>query len=167
MPRQILVGESKSETNVRLSVAPRTESEQKAELRQQQVNKMMLDRLLRKPRSEEYMNAMKKLDAGGHVCNQKQVEKIIAAIKNEFPEIEVAGVMLGTVAVCYLGVPYEVHTLDLAGGIITHYKKGEALPAGMEKARSLAMRGGYAFVEVYLDCCRAVSGNGTVSVIPC
>ena len=30
--------------------------------------------------------------------------------------------------------PYEVHTLDLTGGIIEHYKTGETLPDGLEKA---------------------------------
>ncbi|MDO4167932.1 MAG: hypothetical protein Q4D32_11070, partial [Eubacteriales bacterium] len=72
----------------------------------------------------------------------------------------------GCVSVCYLGEPYEVHTIDMKGGILEHYKKGQKLPDGMEKARGIALRGGYAFVEVYIDCCRAVSGNGTVSVIP-
>ena len=35
----------------------------------------------------------------------------------------------------------------------------------MSPLRRLA--GGYAFIEVYADCCRAVSENGTVSVISC
>ena len=59
-----------------------------------------------------------------------------------------------------------LHTLDLTGGIIEHYKTGETLPDGLEKARTIAMRGGYEFIEVYKDCCRAVSASGYVSVIP-
>ena len=75
--------------------------------------------------------------------------------------------MKSWMAVCYLGKPYEVHTLDVTGGIIEHYQTGQILPNGMEKARSIALRGGYEFIEVYTDCCRAISSNGKVSVITC
>ena len=84
----------------------------------QQLDKMKMDRLLRKPRSKAYMDAVHRLDAGGHVHNQNKVNGIIDAIREEFPEVELAGVMLGIVSQCYLGKPYEVHTLDLGGGII-------------------------------------------------
>ena len=76
-------------------------------------------------------------------------------------------ILLGVVAKCYLGDAYEVHSLDCTGKIIQHFKKGEPLLHGMEKARGIAIRGGYAFIEVYAECCRAVSEDGTVSVIPC
>jgi len=112
------------------------------------------------------MDALGALDAGGHVHNQDKVNEIINTLKNEFPELELGGVLLGYVATCYLGKPYEVHTLDTVGGIIEHYKAGHPLPLGMEKARSIAMRGGYSTIEVYVDCCRAISSDGTVSVIP-
>ncbi len=128
-------------------------------------DKMKLDRLLRQPRSKEYMQAMKSLDAGGHVHNQNKVRGIIEAIKNEFPELELKGILLGYVSICYLGEPYEVHTLDMTGEIIEHYKKGQMLPGGLEKARGVALHGGYEFIEVYVDCCRAVSANGSVSVV--
>ena len=134
---------------------------------QQQMDKMKMDKLLRKSRSKEYLEELHKLDAGGHVHNQNKVNEIINTIRSEFPEVELAGVLLGYVAICYLGKPYEVHTLDIAGGIIEHYKAGQPLPNGLEKARSIAMRGGYDFIEVYIDCCRAISANGTVSVISC
>ena len=134
---------------------------------QQQMDKMKMDKLLRKSRSKEYMEALHKLDAGGHVHNQNKVNEIINTIRSEFPEVELAGVLLGYVAICYLGKPYEVHTLDIVGGIIEHYKAGQPSPNGLEKARSIAMRGGYDFIEVYIDCCRAISANGTVSVISC
>ena len=128
---------------------------------------MKLNRLLRKSRSKEYMEAIHSLDAGGHIHNQKKVNDIISTIKGEFPEVELTGILLGYVAICYLGKPYEVHTLDITGGIIEHYKAGHTLPNGLEKARSIAMRGGYEFIEVYADCCRAISSNGSVSVISC
>lgn len=133
----------------------------------QKLDKMKLDRLLRKSRSKEYMEAIQKLDAGGHVHNQEVINQLLDAIRTEFPEIEMTGVLLGIVAKCYLGKPYEVHILDTANQIVEHFKAGESLPYGLEKSRSIAMRGGYAFIEVYTDCCRAVSPNGSVSVIPC
>lgn len=133
----------------------------------QQIDKMKLDKLLRKSRSKEYMEAIHRLDAGGHVHNQNKVNDIINTIKGEFPEVELRGILLGYVAVCYLGKPYEVHTLDITGGIIEHYKAGQTLPNGLEKARSIAMRGGYDFIEVYVDCCRAISASGAVAVISC
>lgn len=82
------------------------------------------DRLFSDISGLEKIEAIHKLDAGGHVHNQKQVEDII-----------------------------------------NHYQSGHALPNGMEKARVLAMRGGYDCIEVYTDCCRAISSNGAVSVI--
>ena len=130
-----------------------------------QIDKMKLDRMLRQKRSKEYMDALHKLDAGGHVHNQQKVNEIIDAICQEFPEVELSGILLGYVSICYLGKPYEVHTLDMTGQIIEHYKAGETLPGGMEKARSIALRGGYEFIEVYVDCCRCVSSNGAVSVV--
>ena len=134
-------------------------------LKQPQIDKLSLDRLLRKSRSKEYMDAIQQLDAGGHVHNKKEVNEIINTIKSEFPDVDINGILLGFVAKCYLGAPYEAHTLDLVGEIIEHYKRGEILPGGLDKAKSIALHGGYDFIEVYTDCCRAISSNGSVSVI--
>lgn len=134
---------------------------------QTQMEKMKLDRLLRKKRSPAYMEALRNLDAGGHVHNQNRVREIIDTIRQEFPEVEITGILLGYVSACYLGAPYEVHVLDMAGGIVEHYKAGQPLPGGLEKARNIAMRGGYAFIEVYVDCCRAIKDDGSVAVISC
>ena len=136
-----------------------------SKLKQPQIDKLSLDRLLRKSRSKEYMDAIHQLDAGGHVHNKKEVNEIINTIKSEFPDVDINGILLGFVAKCYLGAPYEAHTLDLVGEIIEHYKRGETLPGGLDKAKSIALHGGYDFIEVYTDCCRAISSNGSVSVI--
>lgn len=164
MPRPML---SRPETKVEAESILSATQTQKNKKQNQHINKMEMDRLLRKPRSKEYMEAMQHLDAGGHVHNKKQVDDILDAIRMEFPDIEIEGVLLGYVSMCYLGEPYEVHTLDITGEIIEHFKRGETLMGGLERARSLAMRGGYAFIEVYVDCCRCVSENGTVSVVSC
>lgn len=167
MPRPMLGTPKKTEyrtENILSTTKQKTQQDNRQKA--QQMEKMKLDRLLRQPRSKEYMEALHQLDAGGHVHNQRQVEEIIDGIRKEFPEVEIEGILLGIVSICYLGKPYEVHTLDLAGGIIEHYKAGHPMPGGLEKARGIALRGGYEFVEVYVDCCRAVNSNGAVSVIP-
>ena len=77
-----------------------------------------------------------------------------------------SGVLIGILAKCYLGFPYEVHTLNFTlSSIIEHYKKGQTLPDGMEKARAMAARGVYEYIEVYTDYCCAISSDGTVSII--
>lgn len=164
MPKPML-GQPQTQTQSRIVLDEAQDRQQKQTT--QQIDKLKLDRLLRKPRSKSYMDALHKLDAGGHTHNRDKVNEIIDAIRGEFSEIEINGILLGFVSKCYLGDPYEVHTLDVTGSIIEHYKAGQTLPNGLEKARSIAMRGGYDFIEVYVDCCRAVSANGTVSVIPC
>lgn len=164
MPRPIfrpLKNEERAE--LRLSaVTPAVRQEQLSEK-----DKLRLDRLLRKKRSGDYVQAVKRLDAGGHVRNQEQVKELTERISGEFPELDMEAmkIMLGIVAKCYLGAPYEVHSLSLALQIIEHYKAGEAIPAKLEKARGLARSGRYAFIEVYTDCCRCVSDDGTVSVV--
>lgn len=162
MPKPMLrQPQTQTQSNTILSATQNQQQKRQA----QQMDKMKLDRLFRKTRSKEYMQALHKLDAGGHVHNQHKVNEIIDTIRNEFPDLEISGIMLGIVSICYLGKTYEVHTLDITGQIIEHYKSGQVLPGGLEKARSIAMRGGYDFIEVYVDCCRAVSSNGSVSVI--
>lgn len=164
MPKPMLrQPQTQTQSNTILSATQNQQQKQQT----QQMDKMKLDRLLRKTRSKEYMQALHKLDAGGHVHNQHKVNEIIDTIRNEFPEVEISGILLGFVSICYLGKPYEVHTLDMTGQIIEHYKAGQTLPGGLEKARSIALRGGYDFIEVYVDCCRCVSSNGAVSVISC
>lgn len=162
MPKPILKPLQSSNYSDNILSAVRKQ-EQKQEIKQ--MDKMKLDRLLRKPRSKGYMDALHKLDAGGHVHNQNKIKEIIDSIRAEFPEVEINGVLLGFVSKCYLGKPYEVHILDAANQIVEHYKAGQPLPYGLEKARSIALRGGYDVIEVYTDCCRAIRSDGTVSVI--
>jgi hypothetical protein len=72
---------------------------------------------------------------------------------------------LGVVSRCYLGAPYIVHMCDLGGNIVEHYESGRAMPSLFERARALALHSSYAFIEVYPDVLRAISANGSVSVI--
>ena len=164
MPKIMLrnTTETKSETNNTLSLTKPVEKTKT------NIDTLTLQRILRKKRSQKYMKAMKSLDAGGHVHNQEKVNELINVIREEFPEVELinSGVLIGILAKCYLGFPYEVHTLNFTlSSIIEHYKRGEMLPEGMEKARAMAVRGMYEYIEVYKDYCCAVSSDGTVSII--
>lgn len=164
MPKLILrQTDTQSKSGAFFSTSQSGEQRQQA----QQTDKMKIDKILRKARSKKYIDAMSVLDVGGHVHNQSKVNEIIDAIRSEFPEVEIDGILLGVVSKCYLGNPYEVHTLDMTDEVVEHYKCGHVLPGGMEKARNIALCDRYEFIEVYIDCCRAISSNGAVSVISC
>lgn len=124
-----------------------------------------LERRLRQKRSSKYVENMTKLDAGGHVCNHQFIQSLLDVLREELPEISIEQLPLGIVAKCYLQPPYEVHCLDRDGSIIQHFRTFEPLPPLLEKARELAIHGGYAFIEVYYDCLRAVKDDGNVSVV--
>lgn len=163
MPRPLLKPIQKTERE--LDILSLTDSEKRSDLKIGTEDQMKIDRLLRRQRSKEYVETVRRLDAGGHVHNEQKVREIIGAITEEFPEIEISAILMGVVAICYLGDPYEVHTLDLYADIIEHYKVGHPLPGGLECARGIAMHGGYEFIEVYTNCICAVSADGSVSVI--
>lgn len=120
---------------------------------------------LRQQRSAAYIEAVSKLDAGGHTHDAKAVQAVVDALRQEMPDVEVDSMPVGIVSRCHLGPPYEVHTLDCAGQIVRHFKHHEGLPAMLERARSLALHNSYAFIEVYPARLIAVSHTGKTSVI--
>ncbi|GKU77774.1 hypothetical protein [Paenibacillus sp. L3-i20] len=124
-----------------------------------------LEKRLRTKRSSSFVEAMTKLDVSGIVAVKGEVQELIDQIASEFPELTVEQLALGIVSKCYLGNPYEVHSLDTRLQILDHYKRGEAAPNGMEKARKLAMHPAYAYIEVYTNMICAVSKSGEVSMI--
>lgn len=126
---------------------------------------MQIERVLNRRRSAAYMDAMTRLDAGGHMHNRQKVEALIEVIREEMPEIEIDMGPIGIVSKCWLGAPYEVHTLDITGSIIEHFETYRAMPGGLERARSLAKSGYYAFIEVYPHALRAVKEDGTVATL--
>ena len=122
--------------------------------------------VFRRKRSQGYVKTLKKLDITGHNISQDEINEIINAIKNELPELSIDEFPIGIVAKCYLGEPYEVHTLSMLGEyIVKHYKVGESLPDGMEKARNLANNEKYDFVEVYQNKIIAVKEDGSTAII--
>lgn len=126
-----------------------------------------LQQRLRQTRSRAYLEAMTRLDAGGHHVDRAALESLIEAIANEFPELGIEERPMGLVSRCYLGAPYEVHICDLSGGIIEHFETRRSMPPPFERGRALALHPGYVFIEVYADTLRAISPDGSVSVIGC
>ena len=161
MPRPMIGNRQK------LQIGSGSSLERKNEARasSRQLSKLELDRLLRKPRSKEYMEAMRKLDIGSHVLGDAQRDEIIRILQEEFPEVQLGGILIGIIGKCYIGPEYDVHSFDTTGGIIHHFHKNESMPPELARARALAARGTYEFIEVYHDCCRCVSADGTVAVI--
>lgn len=129
------------------------------------ISQAQIDARLRLQRSSAYLEAIRKLDAGGHTRNRQAVDALVDAIRAEFPEIAIDSLPVGIVAKCYLGEPYEVHSLDRLGNIITHYKRHEAMPPMLEKGRVLAGNPYYEFVEVYTDKIIAVTPRGDTSIV--
>lgn len=125
---------------------------------------LLLERRLREKRSSKYMEVMRQLDLCGCQMDQSKYQEFIDAINNEFPDVELNDILLGIVAKCYLGNPFDVHTLDLTGNIVVHYKVHENMPELLSRARGLALHGGYEFIEVYVDCLRAIKANGSVAL---
>lgn len=145
---------------VNLNVSTQQVSQNTVEL-----NGMALDKRLRQKRSVSYINSVTKLDAGGVVCSHAKIDELKQAIQNEFPDLNPYQYPIGIIARCYLGNPYEVHTLDIKLDIVEHFKKGDSLPLLMDRGKGLALHPGYEFIEVYNDTLRAVTKNGDVAVI--
>jgi hypothetical protein len=129
------------------------------------MSKAEIEARLRQKRSANYIRTMTQLDAGCHCQDPRAVEALIAAIQQELPEVTIDKLPIGIVCRCFLGEDYEVYTLDRTGGIIQHYRRSQALPPLLERARSLASHSQYLFVEVYVDSLVAVRSNGETSYI--
>ena len=161
MPRPILGNRQNQQMGSGLSLEKKNEPRTAS----RQMSKLELDRLLRKPRSKEYMEAMRRLDTGSHARSDAQRDEIMRILQEEFPEVKLGGILEGIIAKCYIGPEYDVHSINISGGIIHHFQKNESMPPELAKARALAARGTYEFIEVYHDCCRCVSADGSVAVI--
>jgi len=121
------------------------------------------DRDVLKKRSKKYLDLIAGLDATT-LTHTKGMEELMQAIQEELGTAALAGLPLGIVAKCFLGHPYEVHTLDLSGSqIIRHYKTNETMEAGFEKARAIARHNAYALVEVYTDKMILIRDDGSAT----
>jgi hypothetical protein len=115
------------------------------------------------PRSSRYLSALAKLDASANIT-AAELQRIVDDIHREFAE-RWAAQPLGIVATCYLGPPFEVHTLAPDGGIVEHYRAGQPLPGVLERARALGMSETYLAVEVYADRMVCLRTDGSTVTI--
>lgn len=131
--------------------------------KQSQNQGFVSDRDLLKKRSKKYLDLIAGLDTNT-LTHTKGIDELIKAIQEEFGTAEIANLPLGIVSKCFLGHPYEVHTLDLSGSqIIKHYKISETMDPQFEKARSVAKHNAYAIVEIYSNKIIIIREDGTAS----
>jgi hypothetical protein len=155
MARPILHGSTPTTTHLSVASAPARTSGLSAH---------ELARRLREPRTRAYVERMGRLDVGT-LHDTGAVRQLLEEIRGEFPELGLEELPVGWVSRCYLGEPFEVHVLDAAGSIVQHYRRGEPLPAELERARSLALHPAYSFIEVRRDALHCVRADGTVTSI--
>ncbi len=115
-----------------------------------------------KRRSSAYVQALRALDVSAQ--SVVDLNTLDGLIDDEFRPV-IDHVPLGWVSRCYLGAPYEVHHLDMAGRIVAHCKFGEPLPGPLERARQLALNPYYALVEVYPYSLVAIRDDGSTTEI--
>lgn len=111
------------------------------------------------PRSRHYLDAMARLDATTDVTPAK-IQEIIDDIRRDFTD-RWAALPLGLVSRCYLGAPFEVHTVLPDGGILEHYHVGQRLPGQLESGRTHSLSGLYLAVEVYENRLVCIRTDGT------
>jgi hypothetical protein len=114
-------------------------------------------------RSENYRKALRALDSSGRL-GAVEIDGFVDDIRKEFAD-RYCSAPLGIVGKCYLGEPFEVHTLALDGAIIEHYRRGQALPGALERARALAESPAYLAVEVYPDRLVCARADGSIVIM--
>ena len=119
------------------------------------------NKTLFKKRSENYFKLVNKLDEGV-INSTEQIQEIIDQIQKELGIPEIHQMPIGIMSKCFLGHPYEVHILDMAGNIIRHYKIGEKMEPLFEPYRRLAIHNAYATIEIYKDKVLLVKENGDI-----
>jgi hypothetical protein len=118
--------------------------------------------LHRERRSLRFVDALRRLDPG--TGRTVEVDELVETLRSEFPLG--CTVPIGYLARCYLGDPFEVHTLDLAGRIVEHARVGEPLPVLFAPARRLALHPAYLAIEVYPDRLLCIREDGAAVEVP-
>ena len=157
-PQQIQKSEQQSENRLSATLKPKDNQDLRT-------NPIEIQRALRKRRSTKYMEIMSKLDAGSGHISQHDINEMIQAIRDEFPDIEIVNEFLGSMAICHLPGNYDVHTLNPGDNSITHFHMGYSFEAPLDKCRNLCRMPDYLFVEIYSNQLRAISPNGAVANI--
>jgi hypothetical protein len=121
------------------------------------------DRDVLKKRSKKYLDLISSIDTKT-ISDTKGMSDLLNAIQEEFGCAELTSLPLGIISKCFLGHPYEVHTIDLSGStIVKHYRINEMMQGDFEKARNLAKHNAYALVEIYKDKIVLIREDGSAS----
>ena len=163
MPKPILKAPQSQTSNI--SALSATQNQQNRTSATLKTDPAQIQLILRKRRSSKYLDAIKKLDAGGKTPNKKLAEEVVQAIRDEFPDLYIENILLGCMAVCNLGNPLEVHTIDVADPTIIHIPRHYPLGTALDKARSLAIMPDYLCIEIYSHELRAILRTGSVAII--
>jgi hypothetical protein len=110
-------------------------------------------------RSSRFAAAIARLDAGD--LQATDLTALMDEIAAEYPMGSAQP--LGLVATCHLGFPYEVHILDLIGGIVEHFEVSQPMPHPFERARALSTHPAYDVIEVYDEVLVCVRSDGSVT----
>ena len=119
------------------------------------------EKQLFKKRSKKYFEALNNID-NDLLTDTNKIDKLIEQIQNELEIPGITEMPLGIISKCFLGHPYEVHTLDMTGNIIRHYKINEKMEPLFEPHRSLALHHAYAVIEIYKDKILLVQEDGSI-----
>jgi len=164
--------------------APKTE---KKEFSFQFKNGDKCDEVLRKPRSQAYIEVMGTIDLLSATDEEiierlkEQVdediveefaemttEEILAEIRATFHEefaaleVKVESVLQGVLAKCYI-TGCDCHAIGPDGRFLDHYEIGGTMPPELANGRKVLQQyPGCSCVEVYNDCCRVVNCDTTV-----
>lgn len=134
------------------------------------------DRDILKKRSTKYVEYFSNLDHKS-LSDTRGMSELLTIIHDEYGTAELESLPLGFVSKCFLGHPYEVHTLFFASqinahantntdsipAIINHYKIAENMPLELEKARGLAKHNAYVVIEVYKDKLILIRADGSTT----
>ena len=163
--QEVVVGMSRQIIGAPKVEASRARATQSRSSGQVGLREPFLGKRLREKRSNSYLEAISRIDAGTYQSNRGALDALLQTISSEFPELGIDQVPLGIVSRCYLGSPFEVHICDFTAEIIEHFETCRLMSPPFESARSLALQPAYAFIEVYTDAIRAIAADGSVSVI--
>ncbi len=81
---------------------------------------------------------------------QAHLDKLQQLINQIQKQIDSYDGFLGILAICKLGAPFYVHSIDFQKTILIHFKQGESL-GSLQAAEPYAQTSAYLFVEVYHD----------------
>jgi hypothetical protein len=111
------------------------------------LSKATVARNRQKPRSQELLDAIARIDTEPNALAAQQIMEWVRAHYEE----RAGGEILGLFSKCYLGPPYVDHIMNVTGFICEHFRVEDTVPGAYSLARNLAANDAYEYIEVYSD----------------